>query len=79
MHGCWAYDPVQRPGFSTLVNTVGEILAQDAQYFVMAPTSISAPLILEDANEGGKESRMELNFCNLQALEVNSDREKDAL
>ena len=53
MHGCWAYNPAQRPNFSILVNAIGEILAEDAEYFTFrtSPVSSIAPLIPKDANE----------------------------
>ena len=76
MHGCWAYDPPQRPIFSTLVRATGESLAQDAEYFVMSSTSPNAASIPQDTYEGvsdDKGSNMELNFSNLQALQRNSD------
>ena len=78
MCGCWAYDPVQRPNFSTLVNAIGESLAIDAEYFIMSPTSTSLPLIPEDTNEAVslcKGSHMELNFSNLQALELTLEQD----
>lgn len=77
MCGCWEYDPVQRPNFITLVSKIGEILAQDAEYFIMSPTNL--PILPEDTSEdaGCKGSNMELNFSNLLALELNSDSGKD--
>ena len=77
MCGCWVYDPV-RPNFSTLVNAIGESLAQDAEYFIVSSTSSSRPLIPEDTNEGVsvcKGSHMELNFSNLQALELTFEQD----
>ena len=72
MCGCWAYDPVKRPNFSTLVNAIAVNLAQDAEYFIMSP------VIPVDTNGTGcQESNMELNFSNPLALEVNSDSGKD--
>ena len=43
MHGCWAYDDVQRPNFSTLVNAIGKSLAEDAEYFIVSSTSSIPP------------------------------------
>ena len=78
MCGCWAYDPVKRPNFSTLVNAIAVNLAQDAEYFIMSPVSTNMPLLPADTNGTDcKESNMELNFSNPLALEVNSDSGKD--
>jgi hypothetical protein len=33
MHGCWAYDPAQRPSFSALVVAIADSLEEDAEYF----------------------------------------------
>lgn len=49
MHRCWAFDPAQRPEFSSLVSEIGENLAEDADYFTVSPISQSAPLIPENA------------------------------
>lgn len=54
MHGCWAYDPGQRPIFSTLVGAIAENLAENAEYFTfsVSPTSQGVALIAEDTEEG---------------------------
>ena len=43
MHGCWAYDHVQRPNFSTLVKAIGKSLAEDAEYFIVSSMSSNPP------------------------------------
>ena len=53
MLGCWAYDVVNRPNFSTLVTAIGENLAVNAEYLTFSVSSAipSAALTLdEDSN-----------------------------
>lgn len=40
MHSCWKYESEQRSNFCTLVNTIAEILAENAEYltFSLSPT-----------------------------------------
>ena len=42
MHGCWAYDPVQRPNFSALVIAFAGNLAENAEYFTFSMSPVPA-------------------------------------
>ena len=42
MHGCWAYDPVQRPNFSALVVAFAGNLAENAEYFTFSMSPVPA-------------------------------------
>jgi hypothetical protein len=47
---CWAFNPTNRPNFSTLVTTIAEHLAEDAEYFTfsVSPMPQDAPLKVHD-------------------------------
>lgn len=74
MRGCWEYDPAQRPNFSTLVSAIGDSLAQDAEYFIMAPTSLNSPRMPSEGVSRLEGSNVEVD---LQAQERDSASEKD--
>ena len=66
MQSCWAYNPSDRPTFSTLVAAIGETLAESSDYLSFGPSPIlstfstplkSGPLLCE--LHGGEEEEEE--------------------